>query len=110
VAPRRSLERHDRDQGSGHRRAFPGNQIPLARISPIARAILTTRRSIRCRTDRQRRLRQLSSADATEDHAHQGDVRVDWNASSKDKIFGRFSFAEYESRNDKRAIRCCSAA
>ena len=40
-----------------------------------------------------------------DDHARtRADVRVDWNASAKDKIFGRFSFAEYESRNDKRAF------
>ena len=31
-------------------------------------------------------------------------MRVDWSASTNDKIFGRFSFAEYESTNDKRAI------
>ena len=31
-------------------------------------------------------------------------MRVDWSASANDKIFGRFSFAEYESRNDKRAF------
>ena len=36
--------------------------------------------------------------------ANQGDGRVDWNASGKDKFFGRFSMAEYESRNDKRAM------
>ena len=29
---------------------------------------------------------------------------MDWNTSDKDKIFGRFAVAEYESRNDKRAI------
>jgi hypothetical protein len=37
-------------------------------------------------------------------HANQGDGRVDWNVSPKDKIFGRFSIAEYESKNNKRAI------
>ena len=36
--------------------------------------------------------------------ANQGDVRVDWSASTNDKIFGRFSYAGYESRTDKRAI------
>ena len=38
----------------------------------------------------------------TTTRAHQGDVRMDWNASPKDKVFGRFSFAQYESRNDIR--------
>ena len=36
--------------------------------------------------------------------ANQADVRVDWSPSANDKIFGRFSYAEYESRQDKRAI------
>src|SRR5918994_2050293 len=35
--------------------------------------------------------------------AHQADVRVDWNRSATDNVFGRFSVSEYESRNDKRA-------
>ncbi len=36
--------------------------------------------------------------------ANQGDVRLDWNASNNDKIFGRFSYAGFESRTDKRAL------
>ena len=40
--------------------------------------------------------------------AHQGDVRVDWSASANDKIFGRFSFAEYEST--QRQARVSAAA
>ena len=32
--------------------------------------------------------------------AHQGDVRVDWSASTNDKFFGRYSFALYEDRRD----------
>lgn len=84
---------------------FPGNVIPASSISPIARAILANTA-----------LYPLPNRDVTgvtgnfvgpthtETTAHQGDVRVDWNASSKDKIFGRFSFAEYESRQDQRAM------
>jgi hypothetical protein len=40
----------------------------------------------------------------TTTRANQGDGRVDWNASANDKVFGRFSIAEFESRNDKRAF------
>ena len=36
--------------------------------------------------------------------ANQADVRIDWNLSADNKIFGRYSFAEYEQRTDKRAI------
>ena len=31
-------------------------------------------------------------------------MRIDWSLSADDKIFGRYSFAEYEQRTDKRAI------
>ena len=85
--------------------AFVGNQIPSGRISPIASAILSNttlyplpNRSVSGVTgnfvgDRLQTTR-----------AHQGDVRIDWNASANDKIFGRFSFAEYEDVVDKRAM------
>ena len=33
--------------------------------------------------------------------AHQGDLRLDWNASPNDKLFGRFSFATYEDQRDQ---------
>ena len=84
---------------------FAGNQIPANRINPIAAAILNNtslyplpNRNVSGVTgnyvgDRLQTIR-----------AHQADVRVDWNASNDDKIFGRFSFAEYEDVTDKRAF------
>ena len=33
--------------------------------------------------------------------AHQGDLRLDWNASTNDKLFARFSFATYTDQRDK---------
>jgi carboxypeptidase family protein/TonB-dependent receptor-like protein len=82
---------------------FAGNQVPLARISPIARAILgntalypAPNRSVGGVTG------NFVGDALTTTRAHQGDVRVDWNATAKDKVFGRVSISEYESRNDKR--------
>jgi hypothetical protein len=84
---------------------FAGNQIPAGRISPIASTILnnTTLYPLPNRPvsgvignyvgERLEIIR-----------AHQADVRGDWSASNNDKIFGRFSFAEYESRIEKRAL------
>jgi hypothetical protein len=84
---------------------FPGNRIPEDRISPIARAILSNTS-----------LYPLPNRDVSgvsgnfvgdslnTIRAHQGDVRVDWNASENDKIFGRVSIAEYDERGDRRAI------
>jgi hypothetical protein len=92
-----------RDPRTGQ--AFPGNQIPASRISPIAAAILADpslyplpNRAVAGVTgnfvgDRLETIR-----------AHQADVRVDWSPSTNDKIFGRFSFAEYESLVERRAI------
>src|SRR5436309_2137353 len=83
--------------------AFPGNQIPAARISPIARAILGNTSLYPLPNRNVGGVSGNFVGDAlTTTRAHQGDVRVDWNATAKDKVFGRFSIAEYESRNDKR--------
>ena len=85
--------------------AFPGNQIPIGRISPIARAILSNtslyplpNRAVSGVTG------NYVGETLTTIDANQGDVRVDWSASNNDKIFGRFSYAGYESRTDKRAF------
>ena len=81
---------------------FAGNQIPAGRISPVARAILGSS----LYPSPNRNVGGVSGnyvGDAhTTTHADQGDARVDWNATGKDKVFGRFSTSEYESTNDKR--------
>jgi hypothetical protein len=84
---------------------FTGNQIPSNRISPIAQAILNNtslyplpNRTVSGVTG------NYVGPTLTTIRAHQADIRVDWSPSLKDKIFGRFSYAEYESRNDQRAF------
>jgi len=85
--------------------AFANNQIPAGRISAIASNLLNNlafyplpNRSVTGVTG------NYVGETLTTIHANQGDGRVDWNVSPNDKIFGRFSIAEYESKNDKRAI------
>jgi hypothetical protein len=87
--------------------AFPGNQIPQGQISPIANAILSNTALYPLPN------RAPSSGLVTNNYvgetlttirAHQGDVRIDWNASGKDNVFGRISIAEYNSTTDKRAM------
>jgi hypothetical protein len=82
---------------------FPGNQIPLGRISPVARAILS---NAALYPSPNRSVGGVSGnfvgETVTTTDAHQGDARVDWNATAKDKVFGRLSISEYESRNDQR--------
>ena len=83
--------------------AFPGNQIPVARISPIALAILNNAAYPLPNRTVSGVSGNYVGETLTTVRARQGDARIDWNASPADKIFGRFSFAEYESRNPKRA-------
>jgi hypothetical protein len=82
---------------------FAGNQIPASRISPIARSILSNAALYPLPNRNIGGVTGNYVGDAlTTTRAHQGDVRVDWNATAKDKVFGRLSISEYESRNDKR--------
>ena len=85
---------------------FAGNQIPLGRISSIARGILsnTALYPLPNRVVSGGITGNYVGENLTTISANQGDVRLDWNASNNDKIFGRFSYAGFESRTDKRAL------
>jgi len=81
---------------------FPGNQIPLSRISPIALAILNDTANYPLPN------RDVSGVTGNyvgetllTTRAHQGDLRLDWSASANDKLFGRFSFATYTDQREK---------
>jgi hypothetical protein len=91
-----------RDPATGQ--TFAANQIPIARMSPIARAVLTNsslyplpNRNVSGGISGNFVGERLETI-----RAHQADVRVDWNLSPNDKVFGRFSFSKYESKIDKR--------
>jgi Carboxypeptidase regulatory-like domain len=92
-----------RDPRTGQ--AFAGNQIPLARISPIALALFSNPSlyPLPNRTVNGVIGNYVGETLSTTD-ADQGDVRVDWNTSPNDKVFGRFSVAGYTSQTNKRAI------
>jgi hypothetical protein len=84
--------------------AFPNNQIPLGRISPTALAILNDpnyplpNRTVTGVTG------NYVGDTLTTTRANQGDLRLDWNASANDKLFLRFSLAEYELKGEKTAF------
>jgi hypothetical protein len=82
---------------------FPGNQIPLGRISPAALAILddTANYPLPNRSVPGGVIGNFVGETLLKIRAHQGDLRLDWNASPSDKLFGRFSFARYEDRRDE---------
>jgi hypothetical protein len=84
---------------------FPNNQIPLDRISPVAQQILNDHANYPLPN------RSVSGVAGNyvgdtlfRIRAHQGDLRLDWNASTNDKLFTRFSFATYEDRRDQQAF------
>jgi hypothetical protein len=92
-----------RDPQTGQ--AFPGNRIPEARISSIARSILsnTSLYPLPNRAPSSGLVSNNYVGDVLSTiSANQGDVRIDWSVSNSDKIFGRLSIAEYESVTDKR--------
>ena len=107
LAAGRSLAPDQRAQGSGHRR----RRSPATRFRP-AGSVRSPRRILNNtalyplpnRTVPGGITGNFVGETLTTIRANQGDGRVDWNASDNDKIFGRFSIAEYESRNDKRAF------
>jgi hypothetical protein len=84
---------------------FPGNIVPAGRISPIAQRILADQSlyPLPNRTVSGIVGNYVGEA-LTTTRAHQGDLRLDWNASPNDKVFARLSLAEFESKNDKRAF------
>ncbi len=85
---------------------FPGNQIPVGRISQTARAILNdlTNYPLPNRPVPGGITGNYVGETLLAIRAHQGDVRLDWSASSDDKFFGRYSFALYEDHRDKQAL------
>jgi hypothetical protein len=76
---------------------FPGNQIPLARFSPVARALLadSAKYPVPNRTVAGVTGNYVGET-LLKIRAHQGDARLDWNASTHDQFFVRYSFAKYE--------------
>ena len=81
---------------------FPGNQIPLSRFSPVARALLNDPANypVPNRTVPGGITGNFVGDTLLKIRAHQGDARLDWSASDADKFFARYSFATYEDKRD----------
>ncbi len=84
---------------------FPNNQVPADRITPLARALLSNTTNYPLPN---RSVAGVSGNYVGEvldkTRAHQGDVRIDWNASQNDKFFGRISLKSFKSNTDKAAF------
>ena len=85
---------------------FPGNVIPANRISAVARAILsdTANYPLPNRTVATGVTNNYVGEQLSTTRAPQGDVRVDYNPSAKDRFFGRVSIAEYTQKGTTQAI------
>jgi hypothetical protein len=72
---------------------FPNNTLPADRIDPIGKALLDLL-PLPTFTDRLAGNYRANPVKTLDDY--QGDIRVDHNLSTSDRIFGRFSFEEAE--------------
>jgi hypothetical protein len=81
---------------------FAGNQIPANRISAVARAILGDTANYPLPNAAVSGVSgNFVGETLLKIRAQQGDVRMDWNPSQKDKLVGRYSFATYQDQRDK---------
>jgi hypothetical protein len=82
---------------------FAGNIIPANRISPIARSILGNQTlyplpSLPGDTN------NLVTGSSDQQRAHQGDLKIDANLSSRDRLFARMSLQKYKASPERRAL------
>ena len=74
----------------GARQPFPGNIIPANLLDPVAQKILSNTSAYPLPTG-SGLVNNYLYANHTDINGDQGDARVDWSASDKDRIFGRYS-------------------
>ena len=87
-----------RDPSTGQ--PFPGNVIPTSRFSPIAQAVLANQRRYPL-PNRGGDTNNLVAPSADKQRAHQGDAKVDWNISTNDRMFARFSYQSYKAEPER---------
>ena len=68
---------------------YPNNRIPVTQLSPAALAIVNSQ-YYPLPTNNNLVSNQINNT-YSKTTADQGDVRIDWSASSKDQVFGRYS-------------------
>jgi hypothetical protein len=69
--------------------AYPGNQIPVSQLDPVAVAVVNSQYYPQP-TNNNLQLNQVNSR-LTAVNGDQGDAKVDWNISEKDRLFARYS-------------------
>ena len=88
-----------RDPATGQ--PFPNNQIPVSRFSAFARNLFANE-SLYPRPNVTRALsdfrQNYRAQSASKEDAKQFDIKMDWNASSNDKLYVRYSKQTHQSR------------
>ena len=87
-----------------HGLPFPNNQIPVSRFSPTALAILNSPDYPLPNRDVTGVTGNYVSDSLGQTRAHQGDLRLDWNASANDKLFLRFSIDGVRQRDEQDGV------
>jgi hypothetical protein len=79
---------------------FAGNRIPQSRFSPVARAILADQ-NLYPLPNRPGDLNNYVTGSSEKIRTHQGDFKLDYNASDKDRMFARVSYQRYKSEPER---------
>jgi len=79
---------------NGNRSPFPGNIVPASLISPAAGKVLTSQYYPQPTTGAL--LNNLNYSSLTYINGDQGDVKIDYNVSDKDRIYGRYAQSRYD--------------
>src|SRR5437764_2876362 len=73
------------------RTPFPNNQIPIGMISPVAKALFAS--SLYPATVHNNLQQNALNTTASQLNSNQGDIKVDYQISNKDRVCGRFTRA-----------------
>jgi hypothetical protein len=74
---------------NGKRQPFPNNQIPISMIDPVAQKLFSSSEYPQAVSNQLRNNAYNTKASST--NLDQGDFKIDYNISEKDRLFGRFS-------------------
>ncbi|MGH9935725.1 MAG: carboxypeptidase regulatory-like domain-containing protein, partial [Blastocatellia bacterium] len=80
---------------AGKRVPFANNRIPATMIDPVARALFSNTSLYPAPVNSAQEANQFNTS-RTFTHGDQGDVKIDYNWSQKDHIFGRYSQSRQE--------------
>ncbi|MFI4942508.1 MAG: TonB-dependent receptor domain-containing protein [Burkholderiales bacterium] len=79
---------------------FPGNRIPQNRFSSVAQQVLANQ-TLYPLPNRAGDTSNYVSPSSDKIRTYQGDAKLDWNASSKDRLFLRGSYQHYTSEPER---------